>query len=287
MAGTTVVAIGLLAVQYLAADDAPADQKSIALTHCRVMLINQVVLASDRVGILAFVEPEEGAEVRAQQVVAGLADEVAAAALAVAEAKVENDVEIRYARKAAELARVEYDRSVDVNRRIESAVTDFELRRLLLTLERSELAIEQAASELKINRLTREQASAELKTYQVQAPFDGIVTRVYKSSGEAVRQGDPILELVSTDRVRIEGDVDIKDVWNIKAGGTRVVVQLDIPGVELDVEKDTFEGKIVFVDVSVQPVTRRVRVWAEVPNRDNILRAGLEANMTIYPEPAP
>jgi hypothetical protein len=39
----------------------------------------------------------------------------------------------------------------------------------------------------------------------------------------------------------------------------------------------------VFVDVSAQPVTGQVRVWAEVVNRDNILRAGLNARMAIYP----
>jgi hypothetical protein len=47
-----------------------------------------------------------------------------------------------------------------------------------------------------------------------------------------------------------------------------------------------FYGKIVFVDVSAQPVTGQVRVWAEVENRDNILRAGLNARMAINPQGA-
>jgi multidrug efflux pump subunit AcrA (membrane-fusion protein) len=108
---------------------------------------------------------------------------------------------------------------------------------------------------------------------------------VFKSKGEAVRQGDPIIELSSTKRVRVEGYVNVKDIWNVKRGN-RVMVKLDVEDMELEVEKEVFYGKIVFVDVSAQPVTGQVRVWAEVENRDNILRAGLNARMAINPQVA-
>jgi multidrug efflux pump subunit AcrA (membrane-fusion protein) len=61
-------------------------------------------------------------------------------------------------------------------------------------------------------------------------------------------------------------------------------VQLNIPKADLEVEKQTFEGRIGFVDAQSSPGTDKVRVWAEVDNHDNILRGELLATMTIYPD---
>lgn len=277
------LATGGSAVQTTAAEPSHVGkQVEIRLSRCRIKLIKRVTLASDRPGILAFVEPEEGDAVRADQQIAGLRNEVATAQLKIREKEATNDVEIRYAKKAHDVAKAEHAQALVANRRVKKAVPPMEVLKLKLAAERSELQIEQAEMQFVINGLNLDEAQAQLKTYQIEAPFAGIVTRVYKSKGEAVRQGDPILELVNTDRVRVEGDVEIRQIWNVKRGA-RVTVWLDIPDEELDVEQQLFEGKIVFVDVTVQPVTRKVRVWAEISNRDNILRAGLPARMTIYP----
>jgi len=36
----------------------------------------------------------------------------------------------------------------------------------------------------------------------------------------------------------------------------------------------------------INPVNQQVRVWAEVENRQMLLRPGLRGNLTIHPEPA-
>lgn len=253
----------------------------ILLYRCRIKLIHRVTLSSDRPGVLAFVEPEEGDGVKAGQQVAGLRDEVARAVLASATKKASNDVQIRYAKKATDVAEVEYNKALQTNRKVPGTVPDIEIRRLYLAYEKGSLQIEQADHEFAIAALETKEAAAQLETYQVKAPFDGVVTRVYKRKGEAVRQGDPILEVVSTRRVRVEGYVDIHDVGNVKPGDP-VIVQLDIPDVDLPVEKEFFQGQIAFVDPGVQSVTKQTRIWAEVTNRGNILRAGLTAKMTIH-----
>lgn len=279
-----LAALMSLGVPLLALADPGADTPGrIRLTDCHLQLIDQVVLASDRPGILEFVEPEEGDFVEAGVQVAGLKDEVARAALAVAKHKMENDVQKRYAEKASEVAHAEYEKALETNRRVPGTVPDIELRRLKLAAERTLLQIEQATHEMIEARLTYEQTLADLKTYRVEAPFAGTVTRIYKRKGEAVRQGDPILELVSTRRMRVEGYLDVQHAWTVRPGHS-VRVKLDIPGVDLPVEQEVFEGRIVFVDKSVQPVTRKVRVWAEVANRNDLLRAGLTATMEIFAE---
>ncbi len=263
---------------------APADdvgqEMGIRVSECLVKFVDQVVLAADRAGIIASIGLEEGDRVDKGRTVATLRDEVARAAYSIAEHKAKNDVDVRFARKSSEVAWAEYQKAVKTNQRAPNTVPEVEVLRLRLAAERSDLQIEQAQHELATSALDREAARAELTTYAIEAPVTGVVTRKYKAVGEAVRQGEPIVELVNPNRLRVEGFVDPKDAWNIQPRNP-VTVQLDIPGLSEAAEQATFEGHVVFVDVSVQPVTRKVRVRAEVVNENGILRAGLTARMTI------
>lgn len=253
----------------------------VELARCRIRLKNQVELASDRVGILEFVEPEEGDVVESGQQIAGLQADVPKAQLAIATKEAENDIEVRYARKEAEVSKAEHLKAIQTNRISRGAVPEIDVLKLKLAAERSVLSIEQAQHRFEVTKLNKDQAEAELKTHQIIAPFDGVVTRVFKKKGEAVRQGDPILELSSTKTVIVEGDVDISDAIGLERGAI-VQVFLDIPDVDLAVERKPFPGRLVFVDVSVRPVSNKIRVRAEVENEGNLLKAGLTARMQVF-----
>ena len=254
----------------------------IVIERCRIKLIDEVVIASGRTGVLGFVEPREGDMVRKDQQVAGLMDDVPRAAFSVAEKEASNDIEVRYALKAAEVAQAEFAMSRDINNRVKKTVPEMELEKLRPHAERGVLQTAQAEHQFEIAKLKKDEAAAGLKLFRIEAPFDGVVTRVYKNKGEAVREGDPILEVCNTNRVKVEGNLSIRDWFSVQPGA-KVRVQLDIEGVDLEVEKKVFEGKVIYVDVKVQPVTNEIRVWAEVPNPENILRAGATARMTIFP----
>lgn len=260
----------------------PAKPDLVIAERCRVILADEAVLASDRPGILEFVEPEEGSEVTAGQKVAGLNDEVAAAALRVAEATAKNDIEIRYAEKAAAVSEAEYKRALQANRRTKDAIPEVEIERLRLSVDRAKLQIEKASLDQQVAKFQAEEKAAELATYQIVCPIDGLVTRVLKHQGEAVQQGDQILQVVRTDTVRVEGFVNVADVFRIEAGNP-VRVRLDLPEAAPEVREQVFDGKLGFVDVTAHPVSKQVRVWAEVPNEGNLLRAGLPAVMDIIP----
>jgi len=259
----------------------------------RVILADEAVLASDRPGILEFVEPEEGAEVKKGQQVAGLKDEVAAAALRVAEETAKNDIEIRYAQAAAAVAEQEYRKSLQANKRTKDAIPEVEVERLRLSAERARLQIEKAEMDQEVARLQAEEKAAELATYQVTCPLDGVVTRVLKHDGEAVQQGDPILQIVRTDTVRVEGFVHVADALRMKVGSAVRVrlggeaqsgqARLDVSRLPANVRGRVFEGKVGFIDVTANLTTHQVRVWAEVPNEGNLLLAGLPAEMEIVP----
>ena len=255
---------------------------STEVRNARVMLIERVTLASPRAGVLAFVEPREGDPVEARQVVASLDASVAKASLVIARHKASSTVDRRFAKKIIDLSQIEYDKARQANSNIVGGgvFTDIDLHRLKLNVDKSTLQLEQAESEAKINSLTVDHLTAELNSYAVVAPFAGRVTKVHRAKGEAVALGDPIVDVVNLNRVRVEGFVGVQDGLRVKPGSS-VVVRLDLPDVDLAEERLELNGKLVFVDVGVEPVTGQIRVWAEVPNPEGILRAGLPTRMTI------
>ncbi|HUG93309.1 MAG TPA: efflux RND transporter periplasmic adaptor subunit [Planctomycetaceae bacterium] len=297
------------------AADSPASagaaERSVPVERSRIMLIDQRVLASEVPGIVAEVPFREGDEVAAGALVARLRDDVPKAALATAQKLAEADIEKRYAEAAFEVADKMVEAAQRSNERFARSVPLMELERLQLDSHRADLQIEKSDFDRELNELRAGEAEAQLNAYTITAPFDGVVTRVERKVGEAVRQGDPILELVSTRRVRVEGEVDVRHAWEIKRGNpvrvqigrTAVVEDLPaqrngrafdsarVPGVQprhleipADIRDRVFEGRVVYVDPTVHPIVLTVRVWAEVENPDGILKSGLPAQMTINPD---
>ena len=267
------------------ADDTPArsaNPRKVRLEKCRITLIDHVTLASDRTGILSNVEFKEGDSVTRGIQVASIADEVAKATLSVAEKKATNEVEVNFAKVARDAAEKEVERLETANKNPAGvkSVSLLEVDKARLAADKAKLTIEQAEHDLEVDKLERDVKAAELKTFSVLAEFDGVVTRVFKKKGEAVRQGDPVVEIVNTDKVRIEGRVKLADLRFAKKGA-KAIVRLSVEEMDLPEEKEVFEGRITFVDLVSDPVDKSTRVYAEVQNRDNILRAGLMAEMEI------
>ena len=266
-------------------DSEPAEQVTrepgaVTLPKCSVKLQYSVVLASDRPGLIAHVEPKEGDIVRKDQEIVFLKDEIAVAIFNITKQKAENDVNKRFAEKSAAVAEAEWKKMLESNRKVPGSIPSTEVERAKLNFEKGLLQGEQAEHEQSVAVLEKEKAAAELQTYKIEAPFDGEVRKVLKHKGEAVTQGTPILELISTRSVRVEGYLPIEDFYSVRKGDP-VEVQLDIPDKDLEIEKEVFEGKVYFIDKTVSPVNYGARVWAEVLNPDEKLIEGLHAKMTI------
>lgn len=257
----------------------------ITAYDCTVQLIDVVTLAAERPGILENDTPEEGTAVEAGQVVAGLKDGVAKATYLKELEKSTNDVHVRYAVKSSEFADADLAMSVKANLKVEGTVPEAELAKQKLALEKATLQIEQAEHEQRIAQLTVQENEEALKTYKVLAPFSGIVSKVYQRKGEAVQQGTPILEVLSIDRVKIEGYVKITDSFHVKTGDT-VKVQLDAGDLDIPFKDEILTGKIRIVDATISEIIGSVKVTAEIPNPNHILRPGLKAKMAISPSGA-
>ncbi len=276
----------LLPVLFLAQSDRPlaaADLQDpssyqVVIKDCNIKAVNFARVATDRPGVIARIDPQEGDAVKEGVEIVRLMDEVPRANWEVAKLVADDKIEVQYAEKLNAVDAVEYVQSVEANKKSPGTISDIELRRLKLAEQRSALQIDKAKHDMAVNDMKAKQAKVELDTYHILAPFDGVVSQVVKHRGEAVKQGDTILEMVNTDMVHVEGLVGDRDIWRVRRGSP-VTVVLNIKNADLPVEKQVFHGKIGFVDaVSTVGDTR---VWAEVPNPGNVLRPGFNATMTI------
>ena len=265
------------------------------LERCVVMLIDDPEVSAQEPGVLVDVLVREGMMVKAGDVLARIDDSQAQSAKEIASfeqqaaaEKAENDVEVRYAVAATDVAKAEYAKAQEAERRVQGSIGAAELNRLKLTAKRSELQIEQAQVQRKIDGLTAMTKGAEVEATQknierrlVKSPIDGVVVDVNRQVGEWVQPGDVVVRVIRVDKLRVEGYANAAEYNPSQLRGKPVRVEVQM---EQGREPAYFEGHVTFVDPQVQ-LGGRYRVWAEVANRqDNgewLLRSGLSGAMAI------
>lgn len=256
------------------------------LDQVTLAFVDHPQIAFDRPGVLEFVV-EESEMVTKGQVLARLRSEPAVAALAVAVARVMNTAEIDSARKQAESSIHEYGNAKASNLRTtespRASFTDTAIKRLQLLSEASTIEIERFVKEHAVNEKTRDQAQAELNTYEVKAPCDGVIVRAIKQVGEGVQVGETVVKIVSTKRIRAEAEVDLAIVPLLKIGGP-VTVLVDFPGAGGKIITERFTTLLKHIDPTVDQTSQRVRIFAEIDNTAGRLREGLHAKMELGTE---
>jgi len=253
----------------------------VSVPNCSVKLIHEVILSAERPGILGSLDVVEGDHVPEGRLLAKIKDEVPLATLAIAAKESESDVDIRFSEKAYDVARVEWEKAEEANRRQKNTVPEVEVRRAKLASDKAQLEIEKARHIHEVNGLKKQEAEVQVKTCRIEAPFDAFVTKVYLSRGAPVRQGDPVVELLDISRLKIEGFVSLAQAIQLKPGlPVRVDVSVKLEGADRN-QLGEVVGTLKFVDRRVNTADNKVRVWAEVLNPPDWLRAGLQAEMKI------
>jgi membrane fusion protein (multidrug efflux system) len=231
------------------------------VANCRVSAFRRAALSVDVI--------ERG------QILAVLRDEVARQALEIARESAANSVELRLAKKISEQATLEFAKASELNRTISGGFSEIEVRKLKLAAEKALLQMEQADFQLQLASLREKEAAAILETYRIAAPFSGVVLQVFKQPGESLSPGEAAFEIANFDVMRVEGFVPVSMVTQLRRGAA---VQVEIAGPRSAVR---FEGRLKHFAPVVNDVSQEVRVWADVENRDELLKDGLPATMRI------
>jgi macrolide-specific efflux system membrane fusion protein len=120
-------------------------------------------------------------------------------------------------------------------------------------------------------------ARLRLQQHQLRAPFAGIVVLVRGRIGEWVEVGVPVLRLVAVDKLRAEGFLQVGQATADLVGRP---VQIEFGSAAKRVQ---VTGILRFVSPEMDPVTKQVRIWAEVPNADGLLCPGQQGTLEILP----
>jgi multidrug resistance efflux pump len=268
-------------------DDDPSQPKDCFVT------MQTTEIPAEESGRIKEFKVQEGQEVSEKTLLAliddsqsQMAKRIAFYKLKAAEKDAENDVSVRYATKGKEIAEIEWQQGKDTNRLYKGAVTEFEIRRLEFKVQEQTLGIEEAQHKLGVARVTADEKRAELdatdldiRRREIRSPCFGRVEKRHREVGEWVKPGDPVLQILQTDLVDVQGNMDASRLNAADVEGRPVRVTVSVKG-----RPEVFEGKVVFAALKVDPSGRSV-VKAKVKNRKLngqwLLCDGVEAHMVM------
>jgi macrolide-specific efflux system membrane fusion protein len=276
-----ILVVALSFAVFAKADTAPLVINSVVLSP-----LHAAEVPAQQVGVLREIVADEGTSVEVGAVLAKL--DARQAELDVAKAKLEaaqaaakanNQTKVDYAAKSLAVAEAELRRSQESIQQFAKSISQSQLDVEQLTVEKLSLEKKQAEHELELDRFAlqlkeQELAAAMLKLeqHQVQAPFAGTVVMVRGRVGEWLEVGAPVVRLVAVETLRAEGFLDAKDAGG-ELVGRDVVFRSD--------DGSTVKGTLKFVSPEMDAVTRQVRIWAELDNRDGKLRSGQQGVLEI------
>lgn len=270
------------------------DSKPV-VQHCQVALIDDVEVPALESGPLVAVHVQEGQLVRQADLLAQIDDKEshllklsAEAERDAAQAKADDDIDVRYATKSFELADAELNQDMEIKRRTPGAVTDAEIRRKQLVRTREQLGIDRAKLERQIAQLTAQVKDSAVRAAddtilrrRIVAPFDGMVVDVYKQNSEWVNAGEPVIRVMRMDRLRVDGFLSGAEYNPVDVARCPVTVEIELA----QNRRESFQGHVVFVNPLVQ-AGNKYRIRAVVENRfernEPLLRPGMTAQMAIH-----
>jgi RND family efflux transporter MFP subunit len=112
-------------------------------------------------------------------------------------------------------------------------------------------------------------AQKQLGHTEVRAAIDGVVSERQVAAGDVVQVGAILFTLVDLQTLRLEATVPVEDLGRLRPGSP---VEFGISGFDRQ-----FTGRIDRINPAVDPATRQVRIYVNVPNADRSLVAGLFA----------
>lgn len=209
-------------------------------------------------------EAEEGIIVKAEQ--NGRVTQVAftpGASVSAGELLVQQDVTteqtlLRSAEAAAQLATSNLQRAQRMIRQNGVSVSDF---------DSADAQAKQAAAQV-------DNVKTQIEKKSIRAPFAGRLGVLQISTGQDLREGDPVVTLQKLDPILVNFFLPQRHLASVKPGLTVRVSSTDIPGLQLD-------GTITAINPELDAATRNVKVQARLANTDEQLLPGMFVEVSV------
>ncbi|MGE0158405.1 MAG: efflux RND transporter periplasmic adaptor subunit [Gemmatimonadales bacterium] len=178
----------------------------------------------------------------------------------------EFSLRVSQARANQQSAEVEFRQLTLFDDEIEDPAVREERRRIART--RSNL--DQTEIELR-------QAELELERTRVMAPFEGRIADAKVVPGQYVSQGTELMTVVDLDPIRVEVQVLEAELGLLDEGRRAEVTFAAYPG-------EVFVGRVQSINPVVDPTSRTGRVTVLLANRDNRIKPGMYAEVSLDAE---
>jgi multidrug efflux system membrane fusion protein len=252
--------------------DVPVDIRAIGT----VEPLASVVIKPQVAGLLVDVRFEEGADVRAGDLLLQIDPRPFQAALHVAEAELARDQAVAGDKKeAAEQIEGALQKSAVSQRSASQARADADA----------------ALAVVKKDEATVENARLQLEYGSIRAPFDGRTGKLEVKRGSVVKANETeMLSIHQIVPIRVAFAVPEKHLSDIRkaSADAQLAVQAQVPGADPPVQ-----GVLTFVDNSVDTTTGTIRLMATFANEDRrlwpgqfvqvSLRTGIDRDVVVVP----
>ncbi|HEX6252418.1 MAG TPA: efflux RND transporter periplasmic adaptor subunit [Gemmatimonadaceae bacterium] len=129
--------------------------------------------------------------------------------------------------------------------------------------------------EVPADEIARIERSGEVRrTITMRSPVSGYVVDKPVLAGQRIMSGDAIYRIADLSVVWVEGEVFERDLASVRLGQVVTAHFEALPG-------ESRTGRITYVHPTLNPETRTVRVRVELTNRDQRLKPGMYATLTM------
>ena len=230
--------------------------------------LNQVELRPQVSGFITGVHFADGARVRKGQLLYSIDEQLYAANYqqAVANLKVQ-EANLNKALK-------------DANRYHELDKNDAVAKQLV---DNADAAVEVTKKQTDAAKANIEAVQTSVRYTKVYAPFDGIIGISNVKTGAAVTAGQTVLNTVSTDGdLAVDFNIEQKDIFRFSV----LLNEKAKPGdstftLAFGTDVYPYPGKIVLIDRAVNPQTGTIKARLSFPNKNNLLKAGMNGTVRI------
>lgn len=171
------------------------------------------------------------------------------------------DLPVQKAKKAAELAKLEYERYKEAQAKGSASPTEVDRARVsheAAVIDVGQAEITQQQEVVQIDRL-----KARVDKLRIVAPFDGVVDQISVDVGQTVSESDKIVRVVNVNPLWIDVPVPTGKTLDLQPD-SKCWVLMDLPG-----QSSVRLGKVIEVSAVADAAsgTRRVRVSLPNPNK--------------------
>jgi membrane fusion protein (multidrug efflux system) len=145
---------------------------------------------------------------------------------------------------------------------------------LLSSKATSKSLVDQQEAKTKAIAAQLQSARTKLNALNIKAPFDGLLGFREVSLGAYINAGDVITSLDDLSLIKVDFTLPERFLPTIKLGQSVVAVSSAYENIQ-------FNGTVTSIDTRINPVTRSLKVRAEIPNEDLALRPGMLMSIEI------